>query len=122
LGLPCTRRYGRTSFDYERHVGVRGGQPVIERQDRHGRHDRRGAEGTDGEAQIPTEIVDQPDSQRVAILLLDLIEAAESQARPTDGFGTIESGLLMGLHLPIEMKPQLLIHLAFDPLSREQRS
>jgi hypothetical protein len=61
----------------------------------------------------PPDTFDEAHTQRVAILLFDLIEAAELEARPANRLGTREPASDVRCDLPIEVKPELLVNLAF---------
>ena len=81
---------------------------------------RRGAQRPSGETEIAAETVEQANAKRVAILVLDLIDTAEVEPRAAHRLGALESRVLVGLDLPIDMEPELLFHLALDGVAIEE--
>jgi len=67
-----------------------------ERQYRHECDNRRGGERANRHAQITSDVIDQPYAERVAVLLFDLIEAAERETCPAYSVVVIESGVAIG--------------------------
>ena len=76
-----------------------------ERQDGNGRHDGRGAEGPNREAQVSPETLDEAHTERISILFLDLIETAEFEPCPADGLCTREPAGDVRFDLVVEVKP-----------------
>ena len=92
-----------------------------QRQYGDGRDDRRGSKRADGQAHVAPGIVEKPHAEGVAVLLLNLFDAAELEPCAPDGGGVIETGPFVRFDLTFEVKPQLLVDLAIHGAGPKKR-
>ena len=70
--------------------------------------------------QVASEVVEPPCASRVAAQLLDLVEAAEVEARASARLGLGQAGPKVVGHLPIDVVAQLAVQLDFEPVPAPQ--
>ena len=67
-------------------------------------------------------VFDRPDTERIAILVLHLVDAAEFKTCLSRRRGTVESTCEIDLNLSLDMEAQFSVHLAFHRTPPEQRA
>jgi hypothetical protein len=76
----------------------------------------------EGVAQIGHEIFEETDAPNIPVLLLDLVEPAQLEARAAHGFIRRHAAGEMTIDEPFEMKSEFIVQVRFNPAASDERT